>query len=48
MLEEDLKPKILEFTYSPDCQRACETNPNFFNQIFNALFYDKYEQIAPL
>ncbi|KAL3285742.1 hypothetical protein HHI36_000269 [Cryptolaemus montrouzieri] len=34
-------PKILEINWTPDCKRACEYYPEFFNDIFELLFLDK-------
>ncbi|KAH8617904.1 putative Tubulin tyrosine ligase family [Trypanosoma vivax] len=33
-----LEPSLLEITFSPDCRRACEYNPSFFNDVFHTLF----------
>lgn len=35
-----MQPKILEINWTPDCKRACEYYPNFFNDIFQSLFLD--------
>jgi len=32
--EDDFEPKLLEFTFSPDCIRACKFYPSFYNEIF--------------
>lgn len=37
---ERIQPKILEFNWNPDCKRACEYYPTFFNDIFLNLFKD--------
>lgn len=39
--EELVQPKLLEINWIPDCQRACDYYPEFFNDIFKLLFYDK-------
>ena len=38
--QETMEPKLLEITFSPDCKRACEYYPNFYNEVFEALFMD--------
>jgi hypothetical protein len=38
MLAEDLTPKLLEFTFSPDPSRPCDSNPSFFDDIFLCLY----------
>lgn len=34
-------PQLLEVNWTPDCHRACEYYPNFFNDIFELLFFDE-------
>lgn len=44
MLEWDgdkMQPKLLEVNYTPDCKRACEYYPEFYNDIFKLLFLDQ-------
>ncbi|XP_062533602.1 tubulin--tyrosine ligase-like protein 12 [Armigeres subalbatus] len=36
-----MQPKILEVNFTPDCKRACEYYPEFYNDIFNLLFLDQ-------
>lgn len=36
-----IQPKLLEINWTPDCQRACEYYPNFYNDIFELLFLDE-------
>lgn len=36
--EHKIQPKILEINWTPDCRRACEYYPDFYNNIFELLF----------
>jgi tubulin--tyrosine ligase-like protein 12 len=45
MIDEDnFEPKLLEFTFSPDCIRACKFYPTFYNEILEALFLGKLSE----
>ncbi|GLV42208.1 Tubulin tyrosine ligase-like 12 [Carabus blaptoides fortunei] len=33
-----MQPKLLEINWTPDCKRACDYYPNFYNDIFACLF----------
>ena len=47
--EKVMQPVVLEVNWMPDCKRACEYYPSFFNEMFNALFADKLsDDIVPL
>nr|XP_033324359.1 tubulin--tyrosine ligase-like protein 12 [Megalopta genalis] len=35
-----VQPILLEINFSPDCKRACEYYPNFYNDIFKCFFLD--------
>lgn len=39
--EQRMQPKLLEVNWAPDCQRACQFYPDFFNDVFAALFLDE-------
>lgn len=36
-----VQPLLLEVNWMPDCRRACEYYPNFYNDIFSLMFLDK-------
>lgn len=36
--KEEVQPKILEINWMPDCARACNYYPEFYNDIFKLLF----------
>lgn len=38
---EKMQPKLLEVNYTPDCKRACDYYPEFYNDIFKLLFLDQ-------
>jgi tubulin--tyrosine ligase-like protein 12 len=38
MITEDLEVQFLELTYAPDCIRAVDYYPEFFNHVFEVLF----------
>lgn len=38
--KDKIQPKLLEVNWTPDCKRACEYYPNFYNDIFSLLFLD--------
>jgi len=41
-------PKLLEFNYNPDCERACNYYPEFFNNVFSTLFLGEPEHVTLL
>lgn len=36
-----IQPIMLEMNWMPDCRRACEYYPNFYNDIFSVMFLNK-------
>lgn len=38
---EKIAPKLLEINWTPDCKRACEYYPDFYNDIFKLLFINQ-------
>lgn len=41
MIDADtMEPKLLEITFSPDCKRACEYYPDFYNDVFHTLYLE--------
>lgn len=39
--ETCIQPQLLEINWMPDCRRACEYYPEFYNDIFSVIFLDK-------
>ncbi|XP_017025140.1 tubulin--tyrosine ligase-like protein 12 [Drosophila kikkawai] len=39
--ERVMRPQLLEINWTPDCKRACDYYPEFFNDIFRLLFLDE-------
>lgn len=39
--DSSIQPKLLEVNWTPDCKRACDYYPDFFNEIFKLLFLDE-------
>ena len=34
-------PQILEINWGPDCKRACDYYPEYFNDVFSTLYLDQ-------
>ena len=43
-----MQPKLLEVNWSPDCQRACEYYPDFYDDVFGLLFLDEEKDVFRL
>jgi len=43
MIDENMNPILLEMNFSPDCKRAVNYDPDFFNVVFTALFTDEWK-----
>ena len=39
--EGKMQPKLLEVNWTPDCKRACEYYPQFYNDVFKLLFLNQ-------
>lgn len=39
--EKVIQPILLEMNWMPDCRRACEYYPNFYNDIFSVMFLNR-------
>ncbi|KAJ9600255.1 hypothetical protein L9F63_009431 [Diploptera punctata] len=43
-----MQPKLLEVNWTPDCQRACQYYPDFYNDVFGLLFLDEEKDVFKL
>uniref|UniRef100_A0A6P7GS82 Tubulin--tyrosine ligase-like protein 12 n=1 Tax=Diabrotica virgifera virgifera TaxID=50390 RepID=A0A6P7GS82_DIAVI len=39
--DKEIQPKLLEINFTPDCKRACDYYPDFYNDIFSVLFLNE-------
>ena len=39
--KKTFEPKILEMTFSPDCDRACKYDPPFYEDIFKCFYLNQ-------
>eukprot|EP01107_Rhizomastix_libera_P000963 TRINITY_DN11799_c0_g1_i2.p1 TRINITY_DN11799_c0_g1~~TRINITY_DN11799_c0_g1_i2.p1 ORF type:complete len:1030 (-),score=262.54 TRINITY_DN11799_c0_g1_i2:30-3119(-) len=46
MLTENFEPKLLEMNFQPDCHRACDYDPDFYNKVFGYLFFGEKEFVT--
>ncbi|KAL6070558.1 Tubulin--tyrosine ligase-like protein 12 [Balamuthia mandrillaris] len=44
MLDEHMNPVLLEMNFSPDCHRAVNYDPDFYNVVFTTLFKDDWKE----
>lgn len=42
---DKIVPQILEINFTPDCKRACEYYPDFYNDVFGLLFLNKESNV---
>ena len=42
-MKKTMVPKLLEFNWLPDCERACVYYPEFFNNVFSVLWLNEIE-----
>ena len=45
---DEMIPQILEINWGPDCERACQYYPDYFDNVFNTLYLDKPENVTLL
>lgn len=44
----EICPRVCEVNYCPDCTRACEYHPSFFNDVFSTLFLGEPQNAVEL
>jgi len=47
MIDGDMTPRLLEVNFSPDCHRAVNYDPNFYNDVFATLFLENWARDRP-
>lgn len=46
MLDADLKPTLLEVTFSPNLESITAINKNFVNEVFRCLYLGEEERVV--
>ena len=48
LLDEDLQPHVLEVQWGPDCAKALELRPSFWDEILLALYANDYSHVVKI
>ena len=46
LLTEDLQPRIEEINFGPDCHRACDYDPEFYNKTFGHFVFGELQNVS--